>query len=400
MVFKLLILTLIFLVPFQSCTTTKNMRHNQKSSGHFRLYSYPDKLAPDSFDKNRYKKLVIVSSNDFNGYINSHLHPIKNKFKEKRVLKVGGLSAMRAYQDIFKSVYKDHVLFLDSGSFLSPDNGHNYTVFLYNYLSTDVASLGINEFKLKTNRKNYFDYLESLTSKSQFQILASNLFDLTEAKSLKLKGVKDSHIQTINGVKIGVIGVLSQQMTSEIPKSKLNGIYIQNTPKNIITKASLLRRRGAKAIILLTNTSIDCNSQMAQEDDLPVQKVNFNPKKSDQCHTYNNFLYKTLKQLPPQTVDLIVTSGKNTKVANFIEGYPVMQNEGRGEYFSWAELYFDTKHNAIETQMSKIHQPVQLCHNFLKEHQDCYNRENISDKELTQASFLGEKVKIKEIPKL
>lgn len=396
--FKLITLAAILLVPFQSCTTTKNMQDNQRSSGHFRLYSYPDKTAPDLYDKERFKKLVIVSSNDFNGHIQAKKYPIRNKFEEKRVLKVGGLSAMRAYTDIFKSVYKDNLLYLDSGSFLSPENDHDYTIFLYNYLAVDVASLGFNELKLKTNSKNYMSYLESLTRKSQFKIVTSNLFDLTQAKSLELSGVKDTHIQTINGIKVGIFGVLGQETANEIPKDKLNGIYIQNTPKNIISKSNYLRRQGAKVIILLTNSSIDCSSQIAQDEELPIQKVNFNPRQSEQCDTYNNLLHKTLQMIPPKTVDLIITSGGKMKVANFVEGYPIMQNEGKGEYLSWAELYFDTKLDIVDQKQTKLHQPVQLCHNFLKENQDCYNLENINGKELAPAVFLGQEVQIKELP--
>jgi len=400
MLYKIFILSFILIIPFHSCTTTKRMEDNQRGTGHFRLYSYPEAVAPDKYDQERYKKLVIVSSNDFNGYITSANFPVDNKFKEERLLKIGGLSAMRAYHDIFKETFSDNLLFVDSGSFLSPETDHNYTIFLYNYLSVDVASLGFNEFKLKTSVKNYTDYLESLTSKSQFKIISSNLFDLTQAKSLKLNGVQETHIQIINGVKVGVMGVLNQKMTNEIPKSKLNGLYIQNTPKNIITKSNELRRQGAQVIVLLTNSSIDCSSQIAQEENLPAQKVNFNPKKSNQCNTYNNFLYETLTKIPPRTVDLIITSGKSLKVANFINSYPVMQNEGKGQYLSWAELYFDTKHEMVDQEKTVLHQPVQLCHNFLKEHQDCFSMENIAGKELVPATFLGKPIKIKELPRL
>ena len=154
MIYKLLTLSIILSVPFQSCTTTKKMSDNQKSSGHFRLYTYPEKMAPSTFDKERYKKLVVISSNDFNGLIDSKSYSIQNKFKEDRVLKVGGLSAMRAYHDIFRSKYKDQLLYLDSGSFLSKEDNHNYTIFLYNYLAVDVAALGTNEFSLNTNKKD------------------------------------------------------------------------------------------------------------------------------------------------------------------------------------------------------------------------------------------------------
>lgn len=388
------------IVGINACTTSKLMSDNQKSSGHFRLYSYPDKLAEKSIDSNRFKKIVIVSSNDFAGAISPQVLRIKNRMEEKRFLKVGGLAAMRAYYDIFNKIYKDKVGFVDAGSFLSKTKNHQYGLFLYNYLKPDAVALGDTEFNLKTKRKYYFNYLESLASKSRFPLLASNLFDLKEAKSLKLNGVKDHAIKAINGVEVGFIAVLDQKMSEEIPKYKLNGVYIQNTAKKIITESSRLRRLGAKVIVLLTNSPIDCHSQIAQAESLPMQKVNFEPEKSSHCLTYNNTLHKTLTQIPPKSVDLVVTSGENIKVANFVNAYPVIQNEGRGQYLSWVELYFDTKHEVIDQSKTFIHQPVQLCHNFLKDHQDCFHLENTDEKELIPAAFLGEKVMIKEIPKL
>lgn len=394
------LLILIFAVYMNSCTTSKVMSDNQKSSGHFRLYTYPEKLAEKTIDTNRFKKLVFVSSNDFAGHIKSQSFPIKNRMQEKKVLKVGGLAAMRAYYDIFKKAYTDHVAFVDAGSFMAKEQNHSYTIFLYNYLAPDAVGLGDQEFNLNSNRKNYFNYLESLTSKSRFPLLNANLFDLTQAKELRLNGVRENTMKTMNGIKVGFVSILDQKMSESIPKSKLNGVYIQNTSKNIITKSARLRRLGAKVIVLLTNSSIDCHSQIAQEESLPMQKVNFEPRKSNHCMTYNNSLFKILNQIPPKTVDLIITSGENAKVANFIQGYPVMQNEGKGEYLSWSELYFDTKHEVIDQKKTIIHQPVQLCHNFLKKHQDCYYLENLDEKELIPASFLGQKIQIKDIPKL
>lgn len=376
------------------------MADNQRSSGHFRLYSYPKAYQEAKFDKERFKKLVVISSNDFNGKIIPKTVSIKNRHKENRYLSIGGLNAMRAYRDVFKEHFKDNLIFVDSGSFLNQESNHEYTVFLYNYLSVDVAALGSNEFNLNTSNLNYPNYLSSLTKNSRFKIVSSNLFDLTQAKELSINGVRDIYIKKVNGVKVGFIGALSQEVAQKNINTRMNGIFIQNTPRTILTKSKRLRKMGAQAIILLTNSTIDCSSFISHEEEIAIDKVNFQPKSNKHCDTYNNNLSKTLSQLPINTIDLIITSGKNIKLANFIGGYPIMQNPGRGQYLSWVELYFDTKHERIEKELTIMHQPIQLCHKFLASHQDCYTGEDISEEELMPATFLGKTISIKPLPKL
>lgn len=395
---KLLILTLLVLIP--TCTTSHKMSDNQKSSGHFRLYTYPDKYKQTEFDSNRFKQVVLVSSNDFQGSVFPEVTPIPNRFKDKRNLTIGGVAAARAYLDIFQKYFSDKMLYVDSGSFLDLKKNHSQTMFLYNYLKVDVASLGLNEFLAHTP-KNFAikPYLDLLTQKASFDILASNLFDLTSGEQISFSGSKEFSIKEVNGLKIGFIGILTSNISEKIPDNKINGIYIQNPAKAVMTRATLLRRQGAHIVVLLANEGIDCTSQMAHAQDLPATKVNFNPEESKHCDTYKNDFYDLLEKLPSQTIDLAISSGKDSKVANHINGIPVMQNPGKGKYLSWVELFYDTKHNIVVPNMTQLHQPVMLCHNFFKSHQDCYKEGNIANEELSEARFLGEKVNIKDIPR-
>jgi 2',3'-cyclic-nucleotide 2'-phosphodiesterase (5'-nucleotidase family) len=376
------------------------MADNQRANGHYQLYSHPNKEIPIEYDKTRYKKLAFVASNDFAGNINPTNYPIENRFKEPRVLRIGGVSAARAYLDIFEKKYKDSLVYVDSGSFLHESHNHKHTFFLYNYLGLDVASLGANELKIQSNISSQFvPYLESLTRNNRFGIVSSNLFDLKTTEQIKWRGVSEYYIKKINGVNIGFIGVLTPDVSEQIPDKQINGLYIQKPSKSIIVKAQRLRRKGAQVIVLLANKGMDCSSQLAQEEEVSSYKVNFNPKKSSHCDTKNSQLYKTLQTLPANTIDLVFTSGEKSKVANYIFNYPVSQNPGDGKYLSWVEVYFDMKHNAIDKSKTKIHQPVQLCHSFLKESMDCFTQEGIYDEELVPAMFFGHKVVIKDLPK-
>lgn len=398
---KYYIFLAFFIMPFHSCTTTRKMSDNQTPRGHFRLYTYPAKRIPEKIDQTKYQKLTFVVSNDFSGNINPTFYPIKNRFNENRVLKVGGIPAMRAYLDVFREEFKDSLVYLDSGSFLHPKDNHEFTIFLYNYLGVDAAALGLNEFLINKNPSiNYPSFIQSITKKSKFKILNTNVTYLLSDTQLQSKGIASYSIKEVNGIKVGFIGALTQDLSKKIPDQNINGIHIENPAKNVILSSNALRRKGAQVIVLMANSGIDCSSMLAQEENLLEDKVNFNPKDSQYCDTKENKFYQLLQQLPPQTVDIVFTSGIKKKVANKILGHPVLQSPGEGKFFSWAEIYFNKKHNSVDRQKTRIHQPVQLCHSFLKESQDCFTKEGIENNELIPASLFGKKINIEPLPRL
>ncbi len=61
---------------------------------------------------------------------------------------------------------------------------------------------------------------------------------------------------------------------------------------------------------------------------------------------------------------------KKSKVANFILGYPIIQNKGEGKYLSYIEAFYDTRPHTVSKEKTHIHQPVQICHNSLKSSQN------------------------------
>lgn len=398
---KILAITLCLIMPsFHSCTSVRQMADNQREEGHYRLYSFPHKIKKDKKWKKRYKRIVIAGSNNFEGNISPTIYPIANRFGEKRTLRVGGIAAMKSYFDILRDEYKDELVTLDAGSFLDQENNHEKTLFLYRYLNYDMAAIGLNEFLIKNDKNlNFQTYIKYITRNSKVKLLNSNLFDLSQAEQIDWPGVEQVYLKEKNGLKIGFLSVLTTDLTKKIPDNVFNGLYIQNPAKNIIKYANLLRRKGAHIVILTTGNGIDCTSQMADEKNLSQLKVNFYPKESKHCDYFENELSSILKSLPPKTVDAIFTSGSKSKVANFIHGYPVLQNPGYGHYLSWAEIYFDTKHNQIDQSKTIIRQPIQLCHQFLKDHSDCFTGEPLDHKELAPAVFLGKQINIKELPK-
>ena len=127
-------------------------------------------------------------------------------------------------------------------------------------------------------------------------------------------------------------------------------------------------------------------------------EINFLEENANVCEKFNNETIEALKQIPPNYLDVVFTSGKDSKVANFINGYPVLQNFANGTDFSWVKLTYDHKQKAVVKERTQILQPVRTCHQFFRETEDCYTKEVLRNVEIKKAKFLNNKIKIDPIP--
>lgn len=383
-----------------SCSSTKDMSRNQTKDGHTELYSYPNMIEPSEKDGDRFKRLIVVGINDFNG----QLYPTRTELTEipegKRFIYSGGIAAAKSYLDILHTQFKDQVLSLDAGSFLNKRSDHKETVFYYNHLGIDFVNLGTNEFNLETKWRNYPGYLAHLFKAAKFKVISSNIQDLSTGEKADWRFLNPSLIKEINGIKVGIIGVNSQRNAHDNKTKKLNGIYFQNMAKTIILDANRLRKNGAQVVILMASHGIDCTSLLAHNLNLPKEKVNFKPEDISGCENTKNELIKTLSLLPPNKIDIVISSGKDSKVANKFYTMPVLQNFTDGQYLSWAELYYDTKYFRVAKEKSRVHQPIKLCHKFLEGSDDCFVEKEDLKKDPVKAKFLEKEVIIGTLPNL
>jgi 5'-nucleotidase len=395
MKFLIPIIAIAMILPFHSCSLRKDMSYNQRAEGHYRLYTYPE--YKDDFDDQRYQRILLFSLNDFQGNIDANEFAYNDKrFAQTHIVRTGGVAGIKSYLDIIRTKYPGQVLLMDSGSFLNRLNFHSRTIFLYNYLGVDFATLGKNEFLI--DRPYNMKYLQGQLAKANFPVVASNLVDLKTGATPDWKNMHQSYIKTINGIKVGVLGITSPKMAKGLPASKLTGYYFQNAPKTIIETAAKLRQEGAQVVIALFNSGLNCTSMSADRSGLPEEKVNFIPEDSTVCENYQNELVKTLGQIPPQTIDAVVTGNSYSKVANFVHGYPVVQNFGSSDYLSWIEIFYDKRMSRVANEKTIIHQPIHICHQHIKKTQDCFAKEEIPTFDLVPAKFMQQQVQIQPIP--
>jgi len=365
---------------------------NQSQKGHSELYAEPSlvKAVPND----NIKRIVIASTNDIQGNYQANLIEYNDQHHDqKQSIKVGGIDFISSYFKILRKQFES-VLLLDSGN-LFPSNTQelNYISDFYPTLGYDAVTVGLKDFNLKLPSKYHSssELFKEFAKKTKTPLILSNLFELKTARVVEWTGTLPYILREINGVKVGIIGLIPDDIVAQTPIDNRIGLYVETMLQSTLRNSRLLRSLGADIIVVMTHQGLDCGESLAQELKLPLTKVNFEPEKSGVCDLSSKF-GAYIKRLPPGLVDVIIGGRLHQKMANIINGTVVMSGFEKGKSFSYTELFVD-KSNKLLKEKTVIHQPVMFCQEFFKETNDCYTEDKTVDhKAKIPAVFLGKKV--------
>lgn len=384
------------LLVIASCSFKKNQLENQTLKGHSELYSEPSepKIAKlGEFEK----RIIIASTNDIHGnYQAQSINFTDEHEKNLQSIKIGGVDAAQAYFKILRDTYENVVL-VDAGDIFAKASSTNTVRDYYKELDYDAITVGLSDFNLKlpTDVNTSSDLFKKFAKTSPTPLLLSNLYELKTARTVEWEGTKPYVLKEINGVKVGIIGIIPDDIVAQTPVNNRVGLFVESMIQSTLRNARLLRSLGADVIVVLTHQGIDCNTEQAQETKLPVMKVNFEPKRSSSCDLKGTLgLY--LERLPPQLVDVVVGGRNHMKMANFVNGTLVLGGFPDGKSFNYAEFTVNTKTKKVQSDATIVHQPVVLCHEFFKETKDCFTEDHsVKHKDRIPATFLGKPIELK-----
>lgn len=384
---KLLCLVLLFSF---ACSYKKG---NQIERGHEKLYSEPDAPELSELEPHQ-KRVVIATTNDIHGNYKPELITFADKHNEaKQHIRVGGVDVVNSYFKILRETYPNFVL-VNSGDLLSNATEIKLVRDYYSFLKYDALTLGLNDFNLKVpadvgTSSNLF---KKLSDKNSAPLIISNLYDLKTARGVEWEGTKSHLIKDVGGVRVGIIGLIPDDIANLTPVQNRVGLFIESMAQSTLRHARLLRSLGAEIIVVLTHQGLDCSTELASKKKLPPTKVNFEPLQEGVCET-DNLLGQYLERLPPQLVDVVVGGRVANKMANYIKGTLVVSGFHDGRSFNYVEFTVDTKANRIIPGKTIVHQPVMFCHEFFKDSKDCYTEDSsVNHKERIPATFLGKPI--------
>lgn len=385
---------LLLLIVLSACSFKKDHFDNQVSRGHSELYSHPGK--PISYNETKYKRIVIAATNDLQGFYHSTLLEIKDKHnKSLQKIRIGGSDYISSYFKTLKQKYQDVVL-LDSGNILPLDTKNlNQAKIFYEHMNYDALTIGLDDFNFKfpRNFKKFPDFIQNYIKNNKTPVLINNIWDIKTAQPVNWPGTSPSMIKEVNGIKIGIIGIIPDDISSLTSVDGRLGLFIEDMTQSTLRSARLLRSQGAELVVVMTNQNIICGEELAQKLNLPLSKVNFEPRKANRCNLTNS-TGEWLKRLPPQLVDLVITGRTEHKTVNYVGETLILNGLSQGRGFAFAEFFFDKKTGKLKKEQTLVHQPILFCQKFFKETNDCYSADpSVDHHELIEARFLGEIIK-------
>lgn len=366
---------------------------NQIERGHEKLYSEPD-ISVSTEAEPHHKKVVIAATNDIHGNYKPELITFTDKHSEgKQNIRIGGVDVVNSYFKILREAHPNLVM-VNSGDILSSATDLSLVRDYYSFLKYDALTLGLGDFNLKVPAEvgTSADLFKKFSQKNSTPLIISNLYDLKTARGVEWEGTKSHLIKDVGGVRVGIIGLIPDDISQLTPVQNRVGLFIESMTQSTLRHARLLRSLGAEIIVVLTHQGLDCSTELASKKKLPPSKVNFEPLQEGVCES-DNLLGQYLDRLPPQLVDVVVGGRVPNKMANYIKGTLVLSGFHDGKSFNYVEFTVDTKANKIVPGKTVVHQPVMFCHEFFKETNDCYTEDtSVNHKERIPATFLGKPI--------
>ena len=279
-------------------------------------------------------KINLVSTNDIHGMISSQEANFMNPQYPPTIL---GGSAFSKYIDQLKIDIENNtegLILLDGGNFFQGhplglyDNGKTMIEWM-NRIDYDAIVPGAYDF-ISTAQN-----LNNLASGSNFPFLFANL----ECNNCPLNSsnIKPYIIKEVEGVKVGIIGIVNSQLSELVLSENLSGSSATPEVKAIQKWVPEIKSLGAEVIIILTSSGVPWNREQEYNKFLEEIKLN-NIDKNSSLNAIQMSHYLN-------DVDFIVAGGNS-------KGYPlpfynpnshtyVIQGYGGGTEFSHIKLLID-----------------------------------------------------------
>jgi 2',3'-cyclic-nucleotide 2'-phosphodiesterase (5'-nucleotidase family) len=390
------ILLFILLLSTVNCSFKKNPLANQTHKGHKELYSRPD--APELTESKDVRRIVIAATNDLEAHYDPHDIAFTDMHNPGvQNIRVGGADAIAAYFKVLRDQYQD-VLLVDSGDIFSSKTSIKEVQNFYKSNKYDAVTLGVNDFnqKLPKGISSSSHLFREFANSSSVPLILSNLYELKTGRVVEWKGALPYLIKSVGGVKVGIIGLIPDDIAKLTPIDNRVSLYVENMLQATLQQARLLRSLGADLIVVLTHQGLNCGHELAQESKLPLKKINFDPNQADICDLKST-LGTYLERLPPHLIDVVIGGRNHEKVANFVNDTLVLSSFEKGKSMSYAEFFFDTKTKEVIKERTIVHQPVMFCREFFKETRDCFSQDtSVNHAQRIAVTFLGQELQFND----
>jgi 5'-nucleotidase len=199
--------------------------------------------------------------------------------------------------------------------------------------------------------------LRARIAEAAFPMLCSNLRTRDGAPTdAVLPGLRPSIMREVAGVRVGIVGGLTQDALSATHAANVGGLSLTPLADSVAKEARLLREQGARIVVALVHAGSECEHVEDPDDTSSCDQEGeaFALARSLAAATAR----PGVDGVPP-LVDLIVAGHTHAYVAHRVNGIPVIESGSNGHAFGRVD--FTLSSTNAQQLTAKIFQPQLLC---------------------------------------
>ena len=275
--------------------------------------------------------LTIIGTNDVHGVFS----PSPGR---------GGLATISGYVNAVRAARDEDggaVLLIDAGDMwqgtLESNLAEGATVVeAYNAMGYTAAAIGNHEFDFgpvgeaaipEEAGDDGRGALKQRAREMQFPLLASNLLIESTGESIDWDNVSPSTMIDVQGVKIGIIGAITEETPFRTMAANIVGLDIEALTTAITREAKTLRDNGASIVIVTAHAGSRCE-EFSDPHDL------------SSCYMDGEIM-RVANALAPGLVNHIVAGHTHQRIAHFVNETSITSSVARTVTFARADFVVD-----------------------------------------------------------
>ncbi|NND37340.1 MAG: hypothetical protein HKN81_09430, partial [Gammaproteobacteria bacterium] len=317
-----------------------------------------------TLDDQRTMTMTVIGMNDVHG----ELVPRPDR---------GGIAGLSGFIDAVRAARAEDggaVLVIDAGDMWQGTLESNLhegapVVAAYNAIGVAAAAVGNHEFDFGPVGKQAIPAsaaddprgaLKLRASEAEFPLLAANIIDESTGRPVTWPNTQPSTIVDVQGIKVGIIGVLSKSGLVTTIAANTVGVRLAPLASTITAEARKLRDAGATVVIVTAHAGGRCK----QFDD---------PRDLSSCDTGDEII-RVARALPSGLVDHIIGGHVHGGVAHYVNGISVTSSYSRTLAFSRVDLTIDRDSGAVKR--TRLYPPQQACLTVVRGSERCATPED------------------------
>ena len=268
----------------------------------------------------------LITTNDIHGVIQDQKAYFMNPQYPPNI--IGGAGFYNYVSKLKKD--KDNLIILDGGNFFQGSNlgikdQGKVMIEWMNMIGYDAAVPGQYDFIFG------MDNLNKIIAEANFELLGSNI-----NCNNCIDNIKPYIIKEIEGIKIGILGIINSSLSELVPASKLDGATFSVEVESMNRWIPEMKENGSDIIIVLTSSGVPWDREEVYQNFINGNKDSLKSLNAIEMGYY------------AKGVDLIISGGisKGYKTAWYDPNSHVytIQNYGNGTSFGHIQLKIDSEY--------------------------------------------------------